>query len=201
MAAQKKNFEQLSAEADKGDPNAQYLVALALEHGFGVVKDLDRSKEYFRILADKTAVWANTLLGTQVQVPFLETKRKPVVLLVEDGPATRTKIRLILEKNLGCLVVEVPDGRIAQSYLDSEILPDLMITDIHMPHVDGFKFAEFIARDKRFKNIPLVVVSADDDKESILLGKKLGIKHWLLKSSPASQIVTIVSALLKTSPK
>ena len=183
---QKKNFEQLSDDAAKGDPRAQYLVALALEHGFGVVKDLGRSKEYFRMLADKTAVWANSLLGAKPQAPFLEIKRKPIILLVEDAPATRTKIRLILEKNLGCLVVEVPDGRFGQSYLDHEVLPDLVITDIHMPHVDGFKFAEFIAKNQRFKNIPLVVVSADDDKESILLGKKLGIKHWGLEKNNLS---------------
>lgn len=201
MTTRKKNIEELAIDAAKGDPKAKYLMALALERGFGVAKDMGKAREYLQMLSDQTAVWANGLIGSDAKALFSQMfeMKKPVVLLLEDAPATRTKIRMILERNVGCLVVEFSDGRSGQSYLEMEDLPDLIITDIHMPHIDGFKFSQFIAGNPRLKEIPLIVISADDDKESILRGKQLGIKHWLLKSSPTSQVVLMASTLLNMS--
>ncbi len=190
-----KSFSQWVIEAARGDERAQYLVALALGKGFGVNSNTDESLAIHQALSRKTAAWLQSLPenGSNPRSPWAP---RPIILLVDDSKLIRLKISQALEAELEGLVLEASDGKKAQVILEGDIRPDLIITDIHMPEVDGYGLIDYILKRTQCKNIPILVLSSDDSREAIIQGRGLGIKHWLLKSATNEQIVDKVRSLL-----
>jgi len=82
------------------------------------------------------------------------------VLLVEDEPTTREMVRRTLEKE-NWVVTEAENGQIALERV-AEQLPDLILLDLMMPEMDGFKFVSELRRNSAWRSIPIVVVTAMD---------------------------------------
>jgi CheY-like chemotaxis protein len=90
-------------------------------------------------------------------------------LVVDDDPDSRRLARQVLESD-GWSVTEARDGREGlQSVADAT--PDLIVLDLMMPEVDGFRFAEELGRHETWRTIPVLVVTAKDlsDRERHLL--------------------------------
>ncbi|OGQ59326.1 MAG: hypothetical protein A3J24_09330 [Deltaproteobacteria bacterium RIFCSPLOWO2_02_FULL_53_8] len=93
-------------------------------------------------------------------------ERKKAILLVEDSITTRTQERRILEAG-GYEVVTAVDGLDAMSKIATRQF-DAIVSDIMMPNMNGLVFTEKIRQDKRYKEIPVVLVTtlaSDDDKK------------------------------------
>jgi PAS domain S-box-containing protein len=90
-------------------------------------------------------------------------------LVVDDDPDSRRLARQILEAD-GWSVTEAPDGGAGLQCV-ADARPDLIILDLMMPEVDGFRFAEELGRHESWRTIPVVVVTAKDlsDRERQLL--------------------------------
>jgi CheY-like chemotaxis protein len=82
----------------------------------------------------------------------------PTVLVVDDMPAGRELVRSVLE-NSGHTVVEASEGEEALR-LARQVLPDLIILDIHMPVRDGFGVIEELRHDPQFAAIPVMALTA-----------------------------------------
>lgn len=125
-----------------------------------------------------------------------EEGKKADILVVDDNEANRrmNKSKLILE---GFKVVEAADGREAVKKLEENI-PDLMVLDLHMPGVDGFKVLSYMKGDDKYKKIPVLILSARGDKPTIEKAMNLGASYFLVKmiTSPA-KLVEAVKKLLK----
>jgi CheY-like chemotaxis protein len=80
------------------------------------------------------------------------------VLIVEDDASTRELMRTILEKNR-CTVVEAEHGLAGLKRL-AEARPDIILLDIIMPEMDGFEFIARVRAEPRYRDIPIVVVTA-----------------------------------------
>jgi CheY-like chemotaxis protein len=80
------------------------------------------------------------------------------VLLVEDDSITRQMMRRLLEKE-GWRIDEAENGRIALDKL-KEHPPQLILLDLMMPEMDGFEFVSHLRRNKEWRDIPVVVVTA-----------------------------------------
>ena len=124
-----------------------------------------------------------------------EEGKKACILVVDDNEANRrmNKNKLILE---GFKVVEAADGREAVKKLEENI-PDLMVLDLHLPVVDGFKVLSYMKGDDKYKKIPVLILSAYGDKSTIDKVMNLGASSFLLKTitSPA-KLVEEVKKLL-----
>ena len=98
--------------------------------------------------------------GLQAALENLDEKTT-TVLLVDDNPDDALLIRRLLEGKKSYRVHHAKDGweglAMARQYL-----PDLIISDLTMPGIDGFGFVEELKLDPRTKDIPVVVVSAKD---------------------------------------
>jgi CheY-like chemotaxis protein len=101
------------------------------------------------------------------------------VLVVDDEPMARTLLRLMLVR-AGFEVVEAEDGFDALQKV-SQNLPDLMILDIMMPGMDGFTVCESIRNDARTAALPIIMLSAKTDAESINRGLQVGANKYLTK--------------------
>jgi DNA-binding response OmpR family regulator len=91
----------------------------------------------------------------------------------------RTLLRLMLVR-AGFEVVEAEDGFDALEKV-SQNPPDLMILDIMMPGMDGFTVCESIRNDSRTAALPIIMLSAKTDAESINRGLQVGANKYLTK--------------------
>ena len=100
------------------------------------------------------------------------------VLVVEDDPDTREVVRRTLEK-ANWRVVEAENGKIGLAKLE-ETTPEVILLDLMMPEMDGFEFVSVIQRDQRWKDIPIIVVTAktlNKDELARLQGRVEEVMH------------------------
>ena len=88
------------------------------------------------------------------------TTRYPVVLIVEDDPATREMYRSAL-RMAGLSLVVAADGVAALHQID-EAVPDVVVLDLDIPHVNGIAILEELAASPRTAGIPVLVVTGTD---------------------------------------
>jgi threonine synthase len=98
--------------------------------------------------------------GLKAALENLDEKTK-TVLLVDDNPDDALLIRRLLEGRKAYRVYHAKDGWEGLA-MARQKLPDLIVSDLTMPGIDGFGFIEELKLDPRTKNIPVVVVSAKD---------------------------------------
>lgn len=119
-------------------------------------------------------------------------------LIVDDSPIIRKMIRRALGMSgldLGA-VFEAGDGHEALTVLDREWV-DVVLTDIHMPGMDGVELVETMAKDTLLARIPVLVVSTERDGRRIAHLEALGIRGYLTKPFTPEQIRDAVAAALQ----
>ncbi len=103
---------------------------------------------------------------------------KTRILLVEDDDALRTMTRLFLESE-GYEVQAVENGKLAVQAFESE-QPDIIVSDIAMPEMNGFELLEVIRQHEAGAGMPFLFVSAFRD-ESVSRARRLGVDDYLFK--------------------
>lgn len=101
------------------------------------------------------------------------------VLLAEDSMITRTQEKRILEA-AGYEVIVAVDGQDAWSKINSMSV-DAVVSDIMMPNVDGFELTRRIRSDKRFNDIPVILVTTLSSDEDRKRGLELGANAYISK--------------------
>jgi two-component system chemotaxis sensor kinase CheA len=104
-----------------------------------------------------------------------------VILVVEDQVVTRQMEKSILEA-AGYRVITAENGLDAMEKLHEHQV-DLVVTDIHMPQMDGFILTERIRGSLEISALPVVVVTSLDREEDRLRGLRAGVNAYLVKSS------------------
>ncbi|MCP4447670.1 MAG: diguanylate cyclase [Myxococcales bacterium] len=109
-----------------------------------------------------------------------QTNARPTVLLVEDDPyvAKFIRKRLILE---GFAVVECSDGKEALVSLRTEPLPDLILSDLRMPQLDGFALLETIRDMEQASHLPIIILSGAGTVEERVNCLERGAADYLCK--------------------
>ncbi|MDO8140714.1 MAG: response regulator [Candidatus Brocadiales bacterium] len=117
------------------------------------------------------------------------------ILIVDDSEFERNVLKSVIEKD-GHEVIEAKDGQEGLDKVKSHA-PDLVITDILMPNVDGFHFLRNIKKNKNLKSVPVIVYSGvyggDKDRE---LALKLGAASCIAKPEKPEEIWESVKALI-----
>lgn len=117
-------------------------------------------------------------------------KAAPKILLVEDELAAAEAIGYLLQMN-GFQVVSASNGREALERLD-EVRPELVLTDIMMPWMDGLELARHIRERPELRDLPIVLMSA---AHSILPAETL-VSASLTKPLDFSKLLATVEKLL-----
>ncbi|MBF0502102.1 MAG: hybrid sensor histidine kinase/response regulator [Candidatus Riflebacteria bacterium] len=117
------------------------------------------------------------------------------ILAADDSITARTFIRNILE-NAGYHVKSAVDGAEAFALAKSEDF-DLIVSDVDMPHMNGFDLATRIRADKKLSEIPIVLVTALDSREDRERGIDVGANAYIVKSSfDQSNLLEVIHRLL-----
>lgn len=117
------------------------------------------------------------------------------ILIVEDTLSIREEITDILLMQ-GYLVFQAKNGKIGFEIALKEN-PDLIISDILMPVLNGFKMFDKLQKDKRTINIPLIFLSAKAEKEDIRIGMNLGAEDYLTKPVSIDELLKVVKNKLQ----
>jgi chemosensory pili system protein ChpA (sensor histidine kinase/response regulator) len=91
-------------------------------------------------------------------------ERLEAVLIVDDAPHFRDSVRLLL-RSFGFQVATARDGQEALDYLKNRPLPNLIILDLCMPGMNGYRFREEQLSDTSLASIPVIVASSEANAE------------------------------------
>ena len=116
------------------------------------------------------------------------------IMIIDDEPQMRKLIRMFLEKE-GYTVVEATDGVHALSMI-AKTAPHLLLVDVMMPYMDGFKFAKEI---KLTSTIPLIFLSAKGEEWDKITGLKLGGDDYIVKPFSPGELLARVESVLRRS--
>ncbi len=117
------------------------------------------------------------------------------ILVVDDESISRQLLQAIV-LNLGYHVETASSGGDALDKLE-QFKPDLVFLDIMMPDLDGFKTIEKIKSIPNMAAIPIVFVTALDDRDTKSKGRKLGATDFITKPYNQNQISTKLKEILQ----
>ena len=124
---------------------------------------------------------------------------KPLILVVEDNPDILKYLKMTLEFN-ECKVLTGENGKEGLKILKGlEKNPDLIISDIMMPEMNGYDFFTAVSDDPNFYHIPFIFLSALGTDEDIRLGKMLGVDDYLTKPINEDDLMAVISGKIKRS--
>ncbi|WP_404783184.1 response regulator [Altericista sp. CCNU0014] len=116
------------------------------------------------------------------------------LLLVDDEPGLRDAVQAYLEDS-GFTVDAAPNAKAGWEFLEKR-LPDLVISDIMMPQVDGYQFLKQMREDPRFSKLPVVFLTARGMTKDRIQGYKSGVDAYLSKPFDPDELVAIVTNIL-----
>jgi putative two-component system response regulator len=122
---------------------------------------------------------------------------KQTLLVVEDNLTLLEGLRDILSME-GFTVLTASNGEEALEQMDSTS-PDMIISDIAMPVMDGFSFFQSVRSKPDWLSIPFVFLTARNDREHIIEGKNLGAEDYLVKPLSRNELITAVRTRLARS--
>jgi len=117
------------------------------------------------------------------------------VLVVEDDAAIRTNLSRLLRLE-GYGVTVASDGS-QGLLLARELRPDVVLSDVNMPGLDGFALVEALRADPDLANTPVLLLTALDDRASMRQGMKAGADDYLGKPFTRDELLEAIAALLK----
>ena len=120
---------------------------------------------------------------------------KQQLLLVDDEPGIRESVQAYLEDNEAWQVTTASNAEEALQTIDSQV-PDLIISDIMMPQVNGYEFLSKLKEDPRYRSIPVVFLTARGMTSDRIQGYEAGCDAYLSKPFDPEELEAIVKNLL-----
>lgn len=117
------------------------------------------------------------------------------MLVVDDDAHTRNLLRDLCEAS-GYAVVQAEDGIECLEKLAKEP-PDMVLLDLMMPRKDGFSVLKTMREDARYKDIPVIVLTAMGDMDGKIRGMELGADDYVTKPFKLVELQTRINAALK----
>jgi len=111
------------------------------------------------------------------------------ILVVDDDENIRELLRLHLSS--AGYEVQLAADAIVAGYIVLKAPPDLIITDVTMPHMDGFEFVAALKSDASLRDIPVIFLTSVEDGDA--RGKELGAVGYITKPVRADRLLSIVA--------
>ncbi len=116
------------------------------------------------------------------------------ILVVDDEPDLVETIRFPLEmEGFNVLVSYNGDDALNQARKEN---PDLILLDLMLPKLDGYKVCRLLKFDERYKHIPILMLTAKTQEKDKLLGKETGADEYITKPFDIDELMKKVKAYL-----
>ncbi len=117
-------------------------------------------------------------------------------LVVEDSPTMRQLLVYALKRIPDMSTIEAADGVDALKKLAGSPRPDLIITDINMPIMDGLKLVQRVRTDDKLRDVPIIIITTEGGAEDRARALALGANAYITKPIQASAVLAKVRELL-----
>ncbi len=121
------------------------------------------------------------------------------ILIVDDSVVLRASVRIVLSA-AGYDVLEAENGRRALDILaemaGSSKRPDMIITDVNMPEMDGITFLRHL-KETSMRFIPTLVLTTESEEAKKMEGKRAGASGWLVKPFKPPELLGVVRRFVR----
>lgn len=122
-----------------------------------------------------------------------------VILVVDDSPTMRGMVSHALNE-AGFETKEAENGKDALIKLTMMEVggtkPDVIVTDVNMPEMDGIELVREIRKLSAFKHVPVLVLTTDNTDEKKEVGRAAGATGWLVKPFDSELILKVIRKVL-----
>ena len=116
------------------------------------------------------------------------------ILIVDDEQDIVESLQFVLEASgFECFCAFDGEDGLKQA---KEILPDLIILDVMMPKINGYKISRLLKYDNKYKDIPILMVTARSQEDDKLIGEETGVDEYITKPFELEEIVKRVEGYL-----
>ena len=116
------------------------------------------------------------------------------ILAVDDSPSMREMIRIALS-TAGFKVTEVADGQQALDLARRDTF-DLVLSDVHMPHMDGIALIRALRAEAAYRHTPILMLTTEASPERKREGKQAGATGWIVKPFDPQQLIATLRRVL-----
>jgi two-component system, chemotaxis family, chemotaxis protein CheY len=117
------------------------------------------------------------------------------ILIVDDSESIREVVSFTLE-NAGYNVLIGVDGKDALKFLDGRSI-DLLITDLHMPEMNGIELIKAVRNLEAYKHMPILFLTTEAQKERKMEAKDAGATGWIIKPFVPAKLLSALSKVIR----
>jgi CheY-like chemotaxis protein len=121
---------------------------------------------------------------------------KKQILAIDDSKAIRFLLQTVLGKEYQ--VITVPDGYSAMYYLSHRSQPDLIIADPQLPDMENWELIQQLSSSGMYGDIPVIVLSGLDSKETELKCMEYGVVKYYLKPFNPVELMNAINSLVRS---
>ncbi len=137
------------------------------------------------------------LSRTEPPSAIIDAPNKPTVLLVDDNRDMREYVTRLLKSRFE--VAAAVDGQAALDLIDSGVRPDLVLSDVMMPRLDGFGLLKALRARPLTATTPVIFLSARAGEEARIEGFDVGADDYLVKPFSARELITRIDTHIRLS--
>lgn len=119
---------------------------------------------------------------------------KKTILIVDDSETNVMLLRNIVE-GAGYNAIAASNGKEALSTAE-KVMPDMILLDLMMPYVNGFKFLEMVKEIEKLKQIPVYVITAKIETSELRKAVQLGAEGYMVKPIKIKRLKETISQLI-----
>ena len=117
------------------------------------------------------------------------------ILIVDDSESIREVVSFTLE-NEGYKVLVGVDGKDALKFLDGTEI-DLVITDLHMPVMDGIDLIKEIRGMEKYQRIPILFLTTESQAAKKMEAKEAGATGWIIKPFVPAKLIAAINKVIR----
>ncbi len=117
------------------------------------------------------------------------------ILIVDDEQDIVESLKFVLEGNdYTCYCAYNGEDGLNMA---RELMPDLLILDVMMPRINGYKISRLLKFDSKYKDIPILMITARSQEEDKLIGEETGADEYITKPFDLDEVLEIVNKYLE----
>lgn len=119
---------------------------------------------------------------------------RPRLVIIDDDPDFRAVLGVQLRPRFDTMSYESAEEWLADD--EDSVVPDLLISDVKMPGLNGFKLCETLRSRPRYASVPILFLTGVDSEDGFLLGQEAGANAYLVKPVEREVLLEKIDSLL-----
>lgn len=117
------------------------------------------------------------------------------ILIVDDSESIREVVSFTLE-NEGYSVLSAVDGKDALKHFDGNTI-DLLITDLHMPNMNGIELIKEVRKMEKYQRIPILFLTTESQAAKKMEAKEAGATGWIIKPFVPAKLIAAINKVIR----